>query len=99
MPAPMVATGFITKLIICPYPLQNIQLIFLAEISWKIIFRSNRPRMFPLAHGREGVVEAHGDVADEQAAGVGYLQAGRCAAHQAVGLEWRERGQFAGKVL
>jgi len=31
--------------------------------------------MFPLAHRREGVVEAHRNVANEQAAGVGHFQA------------------------
>jgi len=47
--------------------------------------------MFPLAHGREGVVEAHRDVADEQATGIGDFQAGRRAVYQTVGFKRRER--------
>jgi len=59
--------------------------------------RLNRPRMFPLGHRCEGVVEAHRDVADEQTAGVGHLQASQGAFHQAVGFQRRERGKFAAK--
>jgi len=55
--------------------------------------------MFPLAHRREGVVEAHRDVADEQAAGVGHFKAGRRAFHQAVGFQRRERREFRREVF
>jgi len=55
--------------------------------------------MFPLGHGREGVVKAHRDVADEQAARVGHFQAGRRAAHQAVCFKRSERREFRGEVF
>jgi len=73
---------------------------FICVSSDVITFRfSNRPRMFPLAHGREGVVEAHRNVADEQAASVGDFQAGWRAVHQAVGFKRRERREFRRKVF
>lgn len=43
--------------------------------------------MPPLAHRRQRVVEAHGDVADEEAADVRHFQAAGNAAHQAVGFQ------------
>lgn len=46
--------------------------------------------MLALASGREGVVEAHCDVADEQAARVGDFEAGGVALHQTVSFKRRE---------
>jgi len=55
--------------------------------------------MLPLTHRRECVVKAHRNVADEQATGLGHIQANRRALYKPVGLERRERGEFAGKVF
>ena len=52
-----------------------------------------------LAGGGQGVVEAHGDVANEQTPGIGDFHAGRREFHQPVGRKGRERGQFGGKVF
>jgi len=59
----------------------------------------NCPRMFPFAHGRERIVETHRDVANEQTSSIGDFETSRRAFHEAVGFEWRERGEFAGEVL
>ena len=47
--------------------------------------KSNRSRMFPFTRRRERVVEAHREVADEQAASVGDFKTIRRKADQAVG--------------
>src|SRR5258708_17333684 len=55
---------------------------------------SNRPRMFPLPRWRKGIIETHGDIANEEAAGIRDFEASRSAAHQAISLEARERFNF-----
>lgn len=55
--------------------------------------------MLPLARRRQGVVEAHRDVADEQAAGIGDFEAGGRAFDKPVGFKRRERFEFLREVL
>ena len=52
-----------------------------------------------LAHRSQRVVEAHGNVADEEAARLGDFQSAGGAFHESVGLKGREGCEFAGEMF
>ncbi len=54
--------------------------------------------MLALRCGRKGIIKAHGDVADEEAPGLGHFEALGRAADQVVGFEWRQGFDLAPEI-